>query len=833
MANNVFLRRIKLVVLIGYVALFGLVLFGLFTTYRQLVHLSKTETIIKESEELKLIGKALFTLYKTESTNKMLLSEDFRASVDTSSNEVNKQLMLYLDSIYTISTDVEVKNSIDSVKLLLRQKNENLNNITALMDSIRKLPYSNVMNRKVISRKATHDLSQIITESSWLIDDTTLYIREKRDFLDRVKSVFVDTEDSVRIISKRNKKKLFDTLYVEPTKIITDTIINYVNKINRKSDRKKIIYMTRLSSRQTKMLHYDKLLTLQVKNILQRVEVREKRRTGYLAKQKESLLRKSSTKVSNIALFSLVVAFIFIVLSLIQINKVLKYNKELEETKIRINFLAKSREKLLLMISHDIKAPLSSIIGHIELLYQKDKSTEEKESLDNMRNSSEQILNLSNKLLEYHKLEKGESPVTINPFEPYLLLKDIVKSFSPIVQQKQLYLKENNNIPKKAVYLGDPFIVTQIFNNLISNAVKFTSQGGIEITSEMEWDKLKVSVKDTGIGINEENKKQIFQEFQRINSIEAQRKIEGHGLGLSITLKLIQLLKGTLQLDSELGKGSTFTVKIPLTRTRNKTNIEEKKDKQQHAQLFNKKVLFVDDDVAMLNVYSKIIKKEGAKIITCSDSIEALEIVKNNFFDIIFTDVQMPKMNGLELVKRIRKINERCEKVPIIALSADSDISSSDFAKVGFTHFLMKPVDINQLIQLIANTEKQDLKQFEPKNVTEATTSKSNFESLFEFVKEDRETSLEIIQTFFNDNKEKIKQLKKGLKEKDNELIQSTAHKSLPLMRMIQANSLVNLLEKMETGKIEEKELKHLIHLFEEKNRELKEYMNVNFSELL
>ncbi len=808
-------------------ALFGLVIFGLFTTYRELINLSQTETITKESEELKLISEALLTLYKTESSNKMLLSQKNNSQVDTSYQHSSQELNIYLDSIYSVSKDEKIHHSIDTVKFLLAQKNKNLKSITDLMNLIQNLPYSNVMSRKVISKKAIHDLSQIITESSLLKEDTTLYIKKKKNFFGRVKSVFVNSDDSVKVVSKSREKNKIDTLYAEPTKIITDTVVSYINKINRNSDKKKIRYMIRLSERQTEMLYYDKLLTLQIKKILYRVEFREKERIKLLSDTKEQLLKKSSQTVSTIAIIALFFVLIFIVLSFIQINKVLKYNAELEENRTRINFLAKSREKLLLMISHDIKAPLSSIIGHIELLSQQKNTKEEKESLKNMRNSSEQILNLSNKLLEYHKLEKGESTLIISSFEPYLLIKNIVKSFNPIAQQKELSLKLNNKIPQKYTYYSDPFVLNQIFNNLINNAIKFTPTGGVTITSIVKEDQLIVEIKDTGVGISKKDQKQIFNEFQRVGSLKSQREIEGSGLGLSITIKLIHLLNGKLALHSALKKGSTFTVTIPLSKTENNTtkvSLNSKEISEQTQQLSEIKVLFVDDDITMLNVYSKMIKKAGAKVTICSESKKALKKAKKETFDIIFTDIQMPDMNGIELMKKIRKINAEYQQIPIIALSASSNISSSELTKMKFTNFLLKPINTNQLISLVYENRKH-------KN--QVTANENQFEVLFEFVKDDKKTSLEIMQTFFRENNDKIKQLKIGLNKKDNKLIQSIAHKALPTMQMIQDKSIIVLLEKMEEGKIKTKEVKELITLLEKKSNEIKAFISTRFADSL
>ena len=217
------------------------------------------------------------------------------------------------------------------------------------------------------------------------------------------------------------------------------------------------------------------------------------------------------------------------------------------------------------MISHEIKAPLSSIIGHIELMSHDKVLPEDKEHLDNMRTSSEQILDLSNKLMDYHRLEQGKSKVNFVSFAPHRLMEDIYKSFIPLAGRKKLYIHSESDIKADLLFESDPFVITQILNNLINNAIKFTEKGGVSIHSLIdEKNNLCVTIKDTGIGIRQEDVLKIFDEFERIGNVDDQRQVEGFGLGLPITKQLVDLLGGTIKLNSEPNKGTEFQLAVPL-----------------------------------------------------------------------------------------------------------------------------------------------------------------------------------------------------------------------------------------------------------------------------
>lgn len=829
MPKKHFFENIKLIVLLGYIVLFALSIFGIIKINQELVRFSQKESPKTESKKLRLVSNTLLSLYEMESLRKILFTEQSSTTTLQEAYEnIREKLNQQIDSLYKLSNDKQLQINLDTVKTLLGKKENNLNSMLRLMDSINNLPYSNILSKTVLSTKSVDDLSRMITESTRNKKDTTLYVEKKRNFFERVKNVFSDRPDSIKVVSKTDTTKI-DTSYIEPPKTITDTIVQYINKINAKSNRRKINYLTKLSKRQTDMLYYDELLTEQINTILRRIEENEKQQAQQTTQQKRVLLQKSSSTVYWIALIALLVLVVFIALSLAQINKSLRYKNDLEKSNQYAEFLARSREKLLLMISHDIKAPLSSIIGHTELLTHQSILQKEKESIDSIRTSSEQILDLSNKLLEYHKLEQGKSEIRQVVFMAHQLLADIYHTFLPLASQKKLTLIQNNKIPQQQFYRGDPYILKQILNNLISNAIKFTKKGQIQIDARIEDEKLLVAVMDTGVGIDEKDQKHLFEQFKRMGTLQAQRSIEGHGLGLSITIKLVQLIGGKIELNSELGKGTKFLITIPLP-------IAEQPNLPQHSaepivakSIRGKKVLFVDDDITMLNVYAKVIEKEGAKVTTCSDSTAVIEILQKNRYDIVFTDIQMPQLNGVELVKKIRNLKGGYQKLPVVALSARSTMSVEHLRDIGFTNFANKPVNLQQLMMLIAQSD-EPISSLASSIDEESEGNSEGMDALIEFVKDDREMAQEIVQTFYSENKHKLQQLRKAQDKNDIENIQIIAHKLLPVMKMIQADELVMLLLQIEQGQIEEKQTARLIQLLEQQNKETEKYIRQHFS---
>ena len=829
MNKTSYFQNIKVIVFIGYILLFLLAVFGGYQVYRQLVKFSKNDIQQNEKKQLSLISNALVALYETESMRKVMLSDNYtNNSLDSSYTRLNKNVHFYLDSLYASSDDSVMRISLDTVNVLLKEKEVNLQNMRMLIDSIRKLPYSKQVLTTVLSKKDIDNIYDIFNKNlRQEVNDSSFIVKKKKGFFAKLKDVFTDAKDSAKVISKKDIK-ISDSTYQKPAKLLTDTIVQFINDVSHKSDKKKAVYLAKLSVRQTKMLYYDALLTDQIQRILHEIEAKERKRINTLALQREETIHNSSRIVAIIALASLLTVILFVFLSLGLINKSQDYRKKLEESKKYAEDLLKSRERLLLMISHDIKSPLSSIIGHIELLSKENMPQKEKNYISTMRNSSEHILELVNKLMDYHKLEQGKSQLSVIAFNPYGLMEDIYKSFVPAAAGKKLTFTAENKLNAEQNFESDPFTIKQIVNNLLSNAIKFTAAGNIKLISSISSNNLlEISVKDTGVGIKPQNLKTIFEEFSRAGDVREQQSIEGAGLGLAITYKLVKLLNGDIQVNSEYGKGSEFTVKIPLQPAK-KGNENKAKDNEmvQSRSVKNTRILFVDDDLAMLNVYHKLLENEGAEVTLCSDSKKVLPLLKENLFDIILTDIQMPSMNGFELVQKIRETaSEHYKTVPIIALSARSDISESKFKAAGFTTFLSKPVPFPILIQKIAEITHHTISTEVQTPVIGGTSSKKGIHSLIEFVEDDKETALDILNVFLSENKIKINELNNALATNNLEQIKTTAHKLLPLMRMIGAERIVELALQLENGETNPEKVLELTRLIEEKNQEITDFI--------
>ncbi len=819
-----YFHNIKVIVLVGYVLLFLLAFFGGYQVYRQLVKFSKNDIPKNEKKQLNLISNALVALYETESMRKVMLSDTYtNNSLDSSYNRLTKDIHFYLDSLYASSNDLVLHTSLDTVNVLLKEKEINLQNMRMLMDSIRKLPYSKQVLTTVLSKKDINDIYDIFNKNlSRQVNDSSFFIKKKKGFFAKLKDVFTTSQDSTQIVTKQNIRTS-DSTYKTPQKLLTDTIVQYINDVSKKSDKKKAAYFAKLSVRQSKMLYYDALLTEQIQRILYEIEAKERKHVNELSLQREKAIRKSSQTVAFIALASLLTVVLFVFLSLGLINKSQEYRKKLEKSKKYAEDLLKSRERLLLMISHDIKSPLSSIIGHIELLSKENMPQKEKSYINTMRSSSEHILELVNKLMDYHKLEQGKSQLNILTFNPHGLMEDIYKSFVPSAAAKKLKFTEENRLNNQENFVSDPFTIKQIINNLLSNAIKFTFSGKIHFTSSMDKNNvLEVSVKDTGVGIKSEEQNRIFDEFSRVGDASTLQNTEGAGLGLAITYKLVKLLNGDIQVRSEYGKGTEFTVKLPLQPAKKSPDKGTKENTAAQTILKkNTRILFVDDDLAMLNVYHKLFENEGANVTLCSDSKKVLSLLKHSFFDIILTDIQMPSMNGFELVQKIREMDsEHYKTVPIIARSARTDISEEKFRAAGFTTFLQKPLPFNILIQKVAEFTR-DEPAIIPSLIKSEVNSPKGIHSLIEFVEDDKETALDILTVFLSENEIKINELKEALANNHPEQLKNTAHKLLPLMRMIGAKRIVELALQIENGEKSAEKVNELIRLIEEKNKEI------------
>jgi signal transduction histidine kinase/CheY-like chemotaxis protein len=369
----------------------------------------------------------------------------------------------------------------------------------------------------------------------------------------------------------------------------------------------------------------------------------------------------------------------------------------LKEMKASAESANNAKNQFLAKISHELRTPLNGISGFAQLLEKKASlHAEDKKHVAIIKQCSENLLKLINDILDISAIESQQLKTEIGEFDYVRLLNDSINIFKFRADEKGLKLVSKNRCTSRK-FIGDEKRIRQILANLIDNAIKYTSQGHITISSSNEEGKLKISVADTGCGIGRENLERVFSPFVQINSGYLSR--EGVGLGLSITKELVHLMKGELDVISELGIGSTFSVSLPLPVSVD--NQETTSSAMQHAEskYSEMHILVVDDNEINLLFLVCLLEQLGCKVDTASNGKEALEIVERNFYELALIDINMPIMDGLELVKHLR---DRQLLLCVVAVSAYADQDRINEAlKAGFDAYLTKPIEEKDLIELV------------------------------------------------------------------------------------------------------------------------------------
>ncbi len=371
--------------------------------------------------------------------------------------------------------------------------------------------------------------------------------------------------------------------------------------------------------------------------------------------------------------------------------------EKLEQEKQQLQLANEQKSRFIASLSHELRAPLASIIGYTRLLEDDVKTNEIEEYLNVVQNNSSHLLKLIDNVLDQAKLEIGKIQLKPNPCELKKFFEELRDLFFPIAKEKNLRfdVKVEGLLPSKVMI--DEIRLRQVFINLINNALKFTAVGFVNVKVEWANNKLFIAISDSGAGISAEGIKKLFTAFYREAHTSNQ---QGAGLGLSITQQIVQLMEGEIRVESELGKGSTFFVEV------NATNIEtEKKDVAENkATQFTLKngqryKILVAEDTSILQILVKLYLRDHYDLVFAENGAEVLELAFSESPNLILMDLQMPIMNGFEASRHLRA--NGCQ-IPIIAISASSFSEDLTYAKqVGCNGYLTKPLDQNKLLQTI------------------------------------------------------------------------------------------------------------------------------------
>ncbi|MEE4286870.1 MAG: ATP-binding protein [Mariniphaga sp.] len=493
------------------------------------------------------------------------------------------------------------------------------------------------------------------------------------------------------------------------------------------------------------------------------------------------------------------------------VTKEKEIEKKLVKAKRSAEEADKAKSVFLASMSHEIRTPLNAIIGFTGLLNKTELTTKQKKFSHLIQQSSEHLLSLVNDVLFLFKLEMERVYIEQIPFNPHDLVRNVYESMLFRANESQLYFYYSIESDIPEVLIGDPFRIKQILMNLTGNAIKFTDEGNVSIRvfNERTTAKkvfLRFEVEDTGIGISEDDLSKIFDEFTQ-SQIENVKKRKGAGLGLTIVRKLIDLLSGRLFVESKPGIGSKFTVVIPFEKTESFIPVQDEKDYGVDFDLLKgKRILYADDDEHNILLGESILKDWEVSFELAYDGNEALEVLRNEKFDIILLDIQMPGFSGVEVVKQVKKDannpNHQTKMLAVTANIMESDIQ--EYLNSGFDGYILKPFSEEELYNKICNL--LNLEHTKPKkepvissgNNEKLKANGFNTSMLMQTAGGDLAFFNQMIDTFTAGAKDASATFRIAVKKENWKEIGKKAHKAIPSFRYFGLVQLVNNLEKLE-----------------------------------
>ena len=685
----------------------------------------------------------------------------------------------------------------DSLLTLLHEKDQNTIQMLRVLSEANDSLLSASEIEEIISEQDSVITQQRVQHRVITKRDSLITTPKKKGFFKRLAEVFSPSKQDSAVLVNTSLEVATDTI-LQPT-TSKDSL---QQKIRMATEEKRLQRKKTIRRTSTKYQRVNTQLTARMDSLIKQYEEEMTLRARQDAELQQEVRMRSARIIGGIAVGAVLLSAFFLILIMRDISRSNRYRQQLEVANKRAEDLLVAREKLMLAITHDFKAPLGSIMGYTELLSRLTEDERQRFYLDNMKSSSEHLLKLVSDLLDFHRLDLNKAEVNRVTFNPSQLFDEIYVSFEPLTAAKGLALQCHVAPELNGRYISDPLRLRQIVNNLLSNAVKFTQKGEISLTAGYDSSKLTIAIADTGKGMASEDRERIFQEFTRLSGAQGE---EGFGLGLSIVKKLVTLLEGTIDVQSTLGKGSCFTVTLPLYPV-GKSIAESESPESENVDITEEsaaippmkviRVLLIDDDKIQLNLTAAMLKQHGIDAVCCEQLEQLSEQLRSSVFDVLLTDIQMPAINGFDLVKLLRASNiPQAKTIPVIAVTARSEMDKAALHEHGFAGCLHKPFTVKELLMTVNEGQ---LSADEAHITEDMATAGINFSALTAYSEDDPEAASSIIQTFIEETGKNIERMQQALNDKEVDGIAAMAHKLLPLFTMIGADETITPLKWLE-----------------------------------
>lgn len=465
--------------------------------------------------------------------------------------------------------------------------------------------------------------------------------------------------------------------------------------------------------------------------------------------------------ITALGLLTSLIAIFLYVIAHRDLNRRNRYQQRLEASNRENTELLESRKRMMLTIAHDLRSPLATVRETAELLPDEQEKNRQEEYVENIRHASDYMLSLVDTLMNFYLLDTGQARENISIFHLEALFREIADSYMPLVRKENLQLL--TRFSGTNVVVGcDRGCLQQIVNNLLSNALRFTDKGYIRLEAVFHDGELCIKVQDTGTGISEENRQRIFVAFERLDN---SRGIPGFGLGLAIVSRLLSQMGGFINVESRLNEGSCFIVLLPLSLADSNSLKEEILPVDY--QVEGLRILLLDDDPRQLSLTREMFRRNRAECDCCTNCREVVEKLRENSYDILLTDIQMPDMDGFELLGLLRASNiERARTIPVIALTAGVEPEDKYLFR-GFARCIRKPFRMDTLMEAVSHTVEKD--------------GRTVWRPDFSLILSEEDNKEEMLDIFVSESRKDLERLHEALEKDNRQMVCEIMHKNLPL----------------------------------------------------
>ncbi|HET8885017.1 MAG TPA: ATP-binding protein [Salinimicrobium sp.] len=537
-------RYLTLKVLIGYLLIAALATVAVWFIYSQIIAFNSLSLKNQSNEKLFLVSEITTNLYETENISRRLVQSNSPEDLDQFYLQIqNVHNKINLLEKHHLNGGEEVE--LDTITSLLCKKTQNLEELLDLRaEEKTKNYYTKALQklRKVDEKFGRHPEERF----------TNLKPHQRRVL-----------EKIIAFAEEENQKKL--------TNKTSDSLVGAIKGILTELEKNNSQFLRTVVQKENELLDNDMVLNEQLRKLLSQIEQDEIKNTVNKVEASREMLAETSDIIIAAGVTSLVIILVFLTIIMKDITKSQQYRLELEEAKIFAETLLKRREQFMAAITHDLRSPLTTVLGYSSLMEKTTLETQQAHFLNRIKKSSTYLLRLVNDLLDFSKLDAGKMRVEKLPFNPKQLIEETVPNVVLLDEEKNVSVKLKIADEANVEIISDPFRIKQIISNLVSNAYKFTQEGEVSVEAFLEKKKkgyyLLIKVKDTGIGITKEKQQEIFMEFTQEDS-QTERNFGGTGLGLAICKKLTELLGGSISVQSEKNMGSEFIVEIPVKKSK-------------------------------------------------------------------------------------------------------------------------------------------------------------------------------------------------------------------------------------------------------------------------